>query len=215
MEKDSFESQLKLLINNADQNLHLEKDGRDKVWNKVSRARSNKRMAYYLSTAAVACICIVSLFWANEKVKPVKVTVTKEIKSKTDTVRPNGAFLANKKQIDKIVIKTLPQSPKYLFEKPIIVDTPVSVVEKTELIVTAVKEAGLVTVTSAPKVEIKVADKDPQQEFTVQFKRGKPTETLPQQTRESLAIKKLKFGRDTSVFTSSNQKPNQQLKIKF
>jgi hypothetical protein len=216
MEKDNLESQLKQLINNTDQNLPTKNDGRERVWASINKTNDNKRTVYYISAAAVAIICLTSILWFNNELEPEKVNTKTEVKSNVNPVKPLVIENMQKDRQDKMITKSNPEpAPQLIAKKMISVDTFNREDEKVQVTVDYSKETKLTTISSLPKVEIAAANpKASDSEFTVEFKRGKPTETITEVQKRTLALK-LKFGRDTSVFTSSNVIQPRPLKIKF
>jgi hypothetical protein len=220
MEKDSFESQLNQLINNADQHQHAKSDGREKVWATINNTKRKNKVAYYVA-AAVFFVCLASILLFTKKEKASEVITKNELRTKIDTVHLQGS---NVQLIRKSKTKTIAGSKikislqgtnNVAIDQSVQFEYPTGKTSQTAIDYS--KDTKLAMINALPKVELVIPEnKTPQPEFTVQFKRGKPIETAEElQAKEAMALKKLKFRRDTSAFTSSNVKPTNSLKIKF
>lgn len=211
MEKDNFESSLQKIILQADEN-HIQTISRENVWRKVKTNRSSNK--WWLYAAAVVLILSFTVAIFSIKNDKVEAPLAKNSKSANENllkIVPQDTILPKS--------KPLQVAQKTMAKRLTIVDTLPTLVQEqqTELPLPLIKET---IVAIAPKpVENSLTSNDkiiPQPEFTVQFKRGKPIETIvDKQIKTAAALKKLSFGRDTSTFVSTAAKSDYSFKIKF
>lgn len=223
MEKDSFEKQLRNKVLQAESALSQNTD-KERVWNSIQKKQQPRRKLYYAAAAIFFLLALVSVLYVKQDKTIVIVAKTKQNRKPLATDVPKLQVLQQNGSIEQIAVpfKSLRKEQIVVVVKPIanVVQAlenntsketlPIVVQQKT------IEPAATIVMNTIEKTTPLIAAPMVVPEFTVQFKRGKPTDDVEVQTKAAIArLKKFKLSKDTSILANTVEKQKSLFKIKF